>query len=756
MKEAGTILHRVYFLPFIVLALSSYVSSQTWTNEAFEVTLKNTQIQVAADGKSLVDITAVLFNFENPQSLQVLENGPNGMVIEAVYPATVHHGIENAPGVARIEITNVKNGIRLYSEPQWAFQVTLQLRDQDEHYFGLVEKLIPNNERTTDLRGAVLPIDVESYSDFYYENNASAYSTFYISSRGYGAFFDTFARGQYQMAVNGITQLHHDNGKLDWYIFYGPSGKKIHEGYFSVIGKPKYVPLWACGPIVWRDQHRDGKEEILQDLQRFAELKIPLTACWVDRPYSNGDDEWSLMDFSDRFANADTWIKEINDKYGMQLMTWLAPMTFGDRDFPGLLINWKGYIDLTNAEALQEFERRLKTHQYSVNVRGHKMDRGDEELPLTHGWKDRTKIFARRNKYVYLYAKVVDQFLQNAFGKDQFNFARAGIHRCQPYLSALWGGDSRSTWDGLRCQVINALRCSYMGFPMWGSDVGGYLNSIDEGHIPEELYARWLQFGTWSGLFEIKIDNVSGWGKDRPPWKYGESLQRVFRSSCETRMQLLPYIYSALNTAYENGIVMKPLSYVFPDDPKTLAICDEYMFGDAFLLAPILDSTNQRQVYLPAGTWYDFNDVTKTYHGSQSIILDVPMEQTPVFVSANSIFVTGNVLPGNAKIWEPNAEREIVIHAFPGKVGESAQYDYVDPFDGDSEKEISLNRGEDHITLRVDPIGSRGSIAVKTDKRPSKVSLNNRNISFKWNEKQGLSEIAFRANERVTLQIKAN
>ncbi len=32
----------------------------------------------------------------------------------------------------------------------------------------------------------------------------------------------------------------------------------------------------------------DGRDEILDDIGRFTDLKILLTACWVDRPYSHG------------------------------------------------------------------------------------------------------------------------------------------------------------------------------------------------------------------------------------------------------------------------------------------------------------------------------------------------------------------------------------------------------------------------------------------------------------------------------------
>ena len=420
----------------------------------------------------------------------------------------------------------------------------------------------------------------------------------------------------------------------------------------------------------------------------MTDLKIPLTGLMLDRPYSNGADEWSKMDFNKRFSNPKEWVSELNNKYGLQFMTWVGSLTFADKDFPGLLPGFKGYIDLTNPQAVKEFEERLKTNQYSVNVRGHKMDRGDEEFPATEFWYDKTPESEHRNKYIYLYSKVIDKFLNDSYGKDEFNYARSAYQRCQPYLSAVWGSDSRSSWDGLASSIANSVRVGFMGFPSWGSDVGGYLG----GRISEKLYARWLEFGSWSGMFETKLDNAGGKGEDRPPWKYSKELQSIFRDACEQRMKFLPYIYSSLNTSYKNGVMMKPLSYEYPNDPKTYGIWNEYLFGNAFLVAPIYDSLNVREVYLPKGKWYDYNDISKSYDGGRTIQVTLPLNKYPVFIKANSIYVTGNIFQGNNKIWESNYQKSLSIHVIPGRDGEKTSFSYVDLFDGNKEKEISVEK----------------------------------------------------------------
>jgi len=265
--------------------------------------------------------------------------------------------------------------------------------------------------KNPDLRGNVVDVDVYGLGNLdYAENYASAYSAFFISSKGYGSFFDTFAKGKYKLGIGGITEIYHQTGTLDWYIFYGPTGEKIHCEYYRLIGKPKYIPIWACGPIFWRDQNNGGKDELLNDIQKINELQIPLTACFIDRPYSNGAHEWSKMDFSDKFAEPEKWIKKINNDYRMQVMTWIGPLTFSDSDFPGLFPDSRNYIDLTNPMALAEFERRLASNQYAVGIKGHKMDRADEHFPLTADWYEPVTETEARNKYVICMLKRLINF----------------------------------------------------------------------------------------------------------------------------------------------------------------------------------------------------------------------------------------------------------------------------------------------------------------------------------------------------------
>lgn len=736
------------YLTFINLA----VSNSIWQKDSFRISLENNQLELFHNQQKILQIQSLQFNFIEPDTILIDKTETDKLILKLIFNQTDGFH-EDFPSDILLTISQHNNSFHFHADHPAFNHITIKLKDLDEHYFGLIEKCYPGNLKSPDLRGNV--IDVEVYGNGnrdYTENYASVYSAFYMSSLGYGSFFDTFAKGRYHLAVNGTTEIYHQTNSLDWYIFYGPTGDKIHREYFNLIGRPKYVPIWACGPIFWRDQNNGGKDEILDDIDKFTELKIPLTACWVDRPYSRGGHEWSKMNFNKKFSKPEKWIKTINEKYGLQFMTWVGSLTFTDKDFPGLLPVYPRYIDLSDPDALKEFERRLNTFQYAVGVRGHKMDRADEHFPVTVGWHEPVTESESRNKYVFLYAKTIHNFLLKAYGKDQFNFARSAFHRCQPFLSGVWGGDNRSNWQGMAGSQANAIRCGFMGFPVWGQDTGGYLGP---GRIDKTLYTRWLQWGVWNGMFEVKIDGSGGSGEDRPPWKYSQQLQKVFRKICEWRMQLLPSIYSWSNTSYRNGVLMKPLVYVYPDDKKTYDIWDEYIFGNAFLVAPFFTKESIRDIYLPEGKWLELDDPNKEYIGPTTITKNCPLEFIPVFIKANSIYITGDVYRGNSKVWKGdlNSDEEITIHLFPGSTHDRTTFMYVDYFDQDKEKSMVLEHQPGQIIFQSEPVMTRSCIELKCTAKPDQVMLNEESIEYHFNQKNKMIKVSIGKNNAINLKI---
>jgi alpha-D-xyloside xylohydrolase len=91
-------------------------------------------------------------------------------------------------------------------------------------------------------------------------------------------------------------------------------------------------------------------------------------------------------------------------------------------------------------------------------------------------------------------------------------------------------------------------------------------------------------------------------------------------------MELLPYIHTCAQRARIDGVNMiRPLSTAPP----------AYMFGEAFLVAPIVEQgARRRRVDLPEGSgWIDFH-AGAAYRGGTTVTIDAPPERLPLFVRA--------------------------------------------------------------------------------------------------------------------------
>jgi len=186
------------------------------------------------------------------------------------------------------------------------------------------------------------------------------------------------------------------------------------------------------------------------------------------------------------------------------------------------------------------------------------------------------------------------------------------------------------------------------GIPWWTTDIGGFMT--DDVNDPDfrQLLIRWYEFAVFSpvlrmhgdrGPYDIPpLDNRDfggGYlhtGQDNELWSYGEENFKIMKDQLKIRHDLKPYIKSLYEEASKNGSpLLRTLFYEFPEDKKCWEVYDEYMFGDKYLVAPIMELNKfEREVYLPAGKWEDIRD-GKTYEGGCVITAAAPIESIPVF-----------------------------------------------------------------------------------------------------------------------------
>jgi alpha-D-xyloside xylohydrolase len=126
-------------------------------------------------------------------------------------------------------------------------------------------------------------------------------------------------------------------------------------------------------------------------------------------------------------------------------------------------------------------------------------------------------------------------------------------------------------------------------------------------------------------------------------WSYGKQAEPILEKYLRLRYKLMPYIYSLAYHTYKTGApYMRALFMDFPNDPKVAHLRYEYMFGPAFLVAPVYkQGETARKVYLPAGTdWYNYW-TNQRFQGGQTVTVDAPIDILPLFVRAGSIIPEG-------------------------------------------------------------------------------------------------------------------
>jgi alpha-glucosidase (family GH31 glycosyl hydrolase) len=737
---------------FGIIALTGTVFAWTAGNLTVDVVNSPMDIKVSAGTKTLLEVTGIAFGATNYTAIASVNSMTDSMVL--TLGANQSLTISSVP----------TGGLRMYGTSPAAATVKITMKDQNDHFYGIREHNCSSGT-SPDIRGISITLSPRGDCNTM-GVNALAYSAFFMSSLGYGCFFDSFAEGTYALGVGGQSTITHSTTAIDWYIFYGPTGDKIHHQYFKVIGAPKKVVIWGCGPVIWHNNY-SGSAQVLSHNTNYIANQIPITAQWIDRPFSDGAQGWGYMNFSAAFANPATWLKQItaDTGYNVKLMTWTMPGTFGTPVPPaGTYFNGGNYyLDLSNPAAVTWYEHQLDSLQHSIGVQGHKMDRCDGDAnPFPTTWSDGTPGPQQKWKYLYLNAKVTDAALRTLWGDNQFNFPRGAYHRCQPYISAIWSGDIDPPWAGLVETLSNALKAAFMGFPMWGSDIGGYMNGATK--IPTDQYLRWLTFGCFSGLMENMLD-----GKE--PYTYtaagdavdGQTFVARYKSIADLRMSLVPYVYSLVNTSADNGVAMRPLPYMYPDDANTYQIPDEYLFGNAFLVAPIVSASMTRSVYLPGGsstTWYYFFNQTETHTAGTFTTPSIPLYQIPVYIKSNSVYVTGQIYPGNSKRWITNydATRNVVINAFPGVAGETDTFTYVDYLASDAKKVITLEASSGGVVhIKSPAMTVYGTLKVLMAVPTTNVKLNNFTLTapygYSYSDSGHTLMVPFASNEAVDLWI---
>jgi len=471
---------------------------------------------------------------------------------------------------------------------------------------------------------------------------------------------------------------------LDLFVVGAREPAAIMREYARLTGYPELPPLWSFG---YQQSHRTlaGRDEILQEARTFRDKKLPCdTMIYLGTGFcpsgwntDNGEFTFNAKVFPDPKAV----IQQLHDQHfkvvlhvvleGKTLTGTVAdpctapPLPTGrtpDGKWPDdrqVSCYWPAHRPLFDAgvdgwwpdqgDGLDAPSRRARNRMYADGSRL---------------WRPNQRVFAlHRNGH-------------------------AGMQREGAFL---WSGDVFSTWETLKTHVPVAINTALSGIPFWGTDIGGFVPTKE---LTGELYVRWFQFAAFCPLFRShgrtwKLRLPWGWNTGSlepdeivsttvgaanpdPSELHNSAVEPICRTFLELRYRLLPYLYSAAREAHDTGMpIVRALWLHYPDDREAVARGDQYLWGRDLLVAPVVEQgASSRDLYLPAGRWYDFWDES-VHEGGRHASRAVDLAMLPLYVRAGAVLPLGPVKQYSS---EP-VDEPLTVQIYPGADGTSMLYE---------------------------------------------------------------------------------
>ncbi len=525
---------------------------------------------------------------------------------------------------------------------------------------------------------------------------------------------------------------------VDYYFVQGSDQDEVIAGYRTLTGKSVMLPKWAYG--FWQSRQRyTNQKELVDVVAEYRKRRIPLDNIVLDWFYWK-EDSWGSHEFDEaRFPDPKGMVDAVHAQNArLMISVWpkFYPTTanYKELDAAGFIyrknvedgyLDWVGpgyknaFYDPYSKAAREMYWRQVNEKLGVLGIDAWWMDATE---PDPHSNLDIDSLIARNgptalgpaeqffNTYALVHSGGVYEGARAARPDTRvFILTRSGTAGMQRNASALWSGDIVSRWDDLYNQISAGVSIGYSGLPNWTFDIGGFAleqRFSTQKPKPEdlaewrELNLRWFQLGAFAPIFRShgefpfrEIYNLAPQGSE-----VYESL--VWHD--KLRYRLMPYIYTlAADTHHRDGTIMRGLAMDFADDVAARNVRDEYLFGKAFLVAPVYEHrARSRQVYLPAGAdWYDFH--TGAFQsGGRSIEAAAPLARMPLYVRAGSIVPVGPEIQHTAE--KPDAP--ITLLVFTGADG---SFDYYE----DDGLTYGYERGEFvRIPLRYD--AGRNSLVI--------------------------------------------
>ncbi len=522
---------------------------------------------------------------------------------------------------------------------------------------------------------------------------------------------------------------------MDYYFIAGENLDQVVSGYRTLTGKASLYPKWVLGFWQSRERYKTQDEiegtlaefrkrhipidNIVQDWNywpedqwgshQFEASRYPNPQQMLDNVHQMHG-RFMISVWPKFYCNTDNY-KELDAKGWMYVQSptddihdWVGPgykNGFYDAyDSSARKLFWKQMDDALYTGLSKKGQWSMVNGQWST-VDAWWMDASEPNV------RDCTPMWYRKalsgptalgtsTEYFNAYSTVNADAIYNGQrsvwkGKANeprvFLLTRSGFAGEQRFSTATWSGDIGTRWEDMRAQMTAGLNYSISGIPFWGMDQGGFC--VENRYVSaqqlfdrtgqenedlkewRELQTRWNQFGTFIPLFRSH-----GQWPLREIWNIAPDEHPAYKSFVyydKLRYRLMPYLYSLAGWAhFKDYTLMRALVMDFNGDRNVENIGNQWMFGPALMACPVgYYKARNRSVYFPEQNgWYNLY-TNEFIEGGQTLVVDAPYEQIPVFVREGAIIPFGPEME-----WSDEKPAELInLYVYAGQNGSFQLYE---------------------------------------------------------------------------------
>ncbi|MGB0521598.1 MAG: TIM-barrel domain-containing protein [Flammeovirgaceae bacterium] len=522
--------------------------------------------------------------------------------------------------------------------------------DQEEALYGGGARVLGMNRR-----GNRLPLYNKAHYGYETRSELMNFTLpIVMSSKRYAIHFDNAPIGYLDLDSKNDNSLTYEtiSGRMTYQVIADDTWEGILKNYTALTGRQPLPPRWAFGNFASRFGYHSEKETRMT-VDKFFEDQIPMDAVIIDIYWFGKDIKGHMGNLSflkDSFPTPQKMIDDFKAK-GVKTILITEPfvLTTSNRwdeavkekvlglDSTGnpykfnFYFGETGLIDIYSEQGKKWFWNIYKEFT-EMGVAGWWGDLGEPEVhpgDLQHATGSGNEV---HNIYGHDWAALVYNGYQKDFPDQRpFILMRAGYSGSQRYGLIPWSGDVSRSWGGLQAQTEIALQMGMQGIGYMHSDLGGFAGGET---FDAELYTRWLQYGVFQPIFRPHAQEHI----PAEPVFHDEKTKALAKKSIELRYSLLPYNYTLAFENSQSGIpFMRPLLFEDQDNQEMLSEKDTYLWGDAFLVSPIMAAgvTQQEVVFPKNHVWFDFY-TNKKYEGGSKRKVATAEDHIPTFVRAGA------------------------------------------------------------------------------------------------------------------------